>query len=62
MFKPDFDWPINQESILVADSHTHLGIELTENKVPFLERQMSVGKVETLILLLLTSEMTIQVL
>ena len=28
MFKPDFDWPINQESILVADSHTHLGIEL----------------------------------
>ena len=27
-FKPDFDWTINQESIPVADSHTHLGIEL----------------------------------
>ena len=28
MFKPDFDWTINQELIPVADSHTHLGIEL----------------------------------
>jgi len=28
LFKPDFDWTINQESIPVADSHTHLGIEL----------------------------------
>jgi hypothetical protein len=27
-FKPDFDWTINQESIPVADRHTHLGIEL----------------------------------
>jgi hypothetical protein len=26
--KPDFDWTINQELILAADSHTHLGIEL----------------------------------
>lgn len=28
MFKPDFDWTINQELIPVADSHTHLGMEL----------------------------------
>ncbi len=28
MFKPGFDWTINQELIPVADSHTHLGIEL----------------------------------
>jgi hypothetical protein len=28
-FKPDFDCTINQESIPVANSHTHLGIELS---------------------------------
>jgi hypothetical protein len=37
--KPDFDWIINQELRLVADSHSYLGIELNGNKVRFLEQQ-----------------------
>jgi hypothetical protein len=33
--KPDFDWTINQELILAADSHTHLGIELNGKQSVF---------------------------
>jgi hypothetical protein len=37
--KPDFDWIINHELHLVADSHSYLGIEPSGNKVRFLEQQ-----------------------
>jgi hypothetical protein len=40
-FKPDFDWTINQESIPVADSHTHFGIELG-GKLSALSRTINV--------------------
>jgi hypothetical protein len=40
-FKPYFDWTINQESIPVTDSHTHLGIELNR-KLSALSRTRNV--------------------
>jgi hypothetical protein len=39
--KWDFDWTINQESIPVADSHTHFGIELG-GKLSALSRTINV--------------------